>query len=170
MIKFNKRKGFSFYDVVISLVILVIASLYVTKIFVETIEVSKKSNILDVCTYQAIETVENFKGVRDVANINNNAYFSEYEKVIAGDEITLTKNFVLEEETYKENILITKVDSYTNSEIRVAQVYKNSVANDLQYQEYKSSLFKVKVQMFNSSGSVLYDIETMVSENHKVVN
>ncbi len=169
MFKFKKNKGFSLYDILISLVIFVLASVFITKIFAENIEANNSNKILDACTFEAIETFEQVKSLKYGQLYTENAYLSNFSREQTSEEVVFTKKFFIGEEQYKEEVHVKKLESYEADKIKVAMVSASNVNSKITYDYTTSSLFEVTIRIFDKNNNEVYNIKTNFTEEHKVI-
>ncbi len=168
--KLNKRKGYSFYDVIISLIVLILASVYVTKIFVGAVEVNNKNTVLDSCTFEAIETIENLKAIGNFSNYSSNDFLNDFVRVQNIDGIVYSKTFDITEKQYTELVTLELVESYEIDKIKEAKVYSTKSISELSRETMVNSLYQVTVEIYDENQEEVYFIKTYFTEVHKVVN
>ncbi len=168
--KLNKHKGYSFYDVIISLVVLILASVYVTKIFVGAVEVNNKNTVLDACTFEAIETIENLKAIGNFTNYSSNDFLNDFIKVQNVNEIVYSKTFEVTEKQYTEFVTLELIERYEIDKIKEAKVYSTKSISDLSSEKIVNSLYQVTVKIYDENQEEVYYIKTYFTEAHKVVN
>lgn len=170
--KLRKHKGYSFYDVIISLVILILASVYVTKIFVGAVEVNNKNTVLDACTFEAIETIENLKSLGSFSKYSSNELLQEFQRVQNEESRVYSRTFNIDDKEYKEVYSIELVEGYNIDKIKEVQVSKTKETseNDVVKETMANSLYKVTVEIYDEKENEVYNIETYFTESHKVMN
>ncbi len=169
MYKLKKSKGFSLYDILISLIIFVLVSVFITKIFVENIEVNKSNKVLDACTFEAIETIEQIKGISDGVSYTENKYLSNFSKEQTAEDVFYSRNFYIEDEVYKEEVHLKQIESYDTDNVRIATVSNNIVNSEITYDYTNSSLYEANIKIFDKNNNEVYNIKTNFTENHKVI-
>ncbi len=167
--KFKKSKGFSLYDILISLIIFVLISVFLTNVFVKNVEVSNSNKVLDACTFEAVETLEQLRSLNNGQGYSENEYLRSFTREQNANEIIYTKNFMIDGEEYKEQVHVQNVESYVSEKIRTATVSDNNINSELVYDETVNNLYKVSIRIYDNNGKEVYNIETNFTEEHKVL-
>ncbi len=169
MFKLKRSNGFTLYDILISLVIFVLVSIFLTDVFVKNVEVSKSNKVQDACTFEAVETFEQVRSLNNGQGYTNNEYLNSFTKEQTTEDVVYTKTFLIGNEEYKEKVYIELLESYDTEKIRVATVSDNLVNSGITYDSTKSSLYRVTIKIFDENNKEVYNIETNFTEEHKVV-
>ncbi len=169
MFKFKKSRGFSLYDILISLIIFVLVSVFLTRIFVGNVEVNKNNRVLDACTFEAIETFEQIKSVKNGQTFSTNKYFNSFSKEQNPEEIVYSKVFLIGDVEYTEKVHVKMIEEYESDKIKIATVSDSNVNSELSYDYTTTTLYKVKIKIFDNNNKEVYNIETNFTEAHKVI-
>ncbi len=167
--KLNKHKGYSFYDVIISLMILILASVYVTKIFVGAVEVNNKNTIINACTFEAIETIENLKSLGSFTNYKTNEYLQSFQKLQNESGLVYSRNFEISDKYYLERVTLEVVEDYRIDKLTEAKVYSTQTISELKSETMVNTLYQVTVQILNEKNEEVYLVKTYFTESHKVL-
>lgn len=170
MLKLKKHRGFSFYDIIISLIILVLASVFITKIFVGAVELQNKNKIISACTFEAIETIENFKTLKNTSVEDRNKYLQTFKYQQNSDDNMYTKDIDILGKTYKEVVTIAVVEENEVQKIRTAKVSNSDVDNEIDYETIINNLLEVNVEFLDNKDRVVYNIGTYFIKNYKELN
>lgn len=170
MLKLKKHRGFSFYDIIISLIILVLASVFITKIFVGSVELQNKNKIISACTFEAIETIENFKTLKNTSVEDRNKYLQTFKYQQNSDDNMYTKDIDILGKTYKEVVTIAVVEENEMQKIRTAKVSNSDVDNEIDYETIINNLLEVNVEFLDNKDRVVYNIGTYFIKNYKELN
>ncbi len=168
--KLNKHKGFSFYDVIISLVILILASVYVTKIFVGAVEVNNKNTVIDACTFEAIETIENLKAIGNFSTYSSNDFLNDFVRVQNQTGLVFSKTFEIHQNEYTEMVTLELVESYQIDKVKEAKVFSTKSISELSSETMVNNLYQVTVEIYDENEEEVYFIKTYFTEGHKVVD
>ncbi len=169
MFKLKKSKGFSLYDILISLIIFVLVSVFLTRIFVGNIEVNKNNKVLDACTFEAVETFEQIKSLNNGQGYAENKYLSDFWQEQTIDDTVYTRNFQIEDEVYREAVHVKLIESYDSEKVSVATVSDNLVDSELTYDYTNTRLYEVNIKIFDKGNEEVYNIKTYFTEDHKVI-
>lgn len=166
----KKHKGFSFYDILISLVILIFTSLCITKIFVGAVDVKTKNTILDDCTFSSIEVIENIKNMNDLSSYETNEYLSSFEKIQNDSGYLLTKQLFYGDDIYTQTVTIELIETYDTEKIKEATSYKDELSSEIIYEIVSNNLYKIVVDVLDENNNNIYSIETYLTESRKVLS
>lgn len=167
MIKFSGHKGFSFYDIIISLSIFILASFYTTSILAKTIELRESSKATDFYTFKAIETIENLKALNSLEDIETVDYFSDFNKSNKGDMTIYTKDFDINGREYTEKVYISIKYDDTINQINKMKVFSDGTEAEIEYRKYINTLYSVDVEILKDSDELVYGVSTFINERYK---
>lgn len=165
--KHKKHRGFSFYDVIISLIILTLASVYVTKIFVGSVELNKKNEIIAASTFEAIETIETIKSIGYIADLGKSDFFNSFQKQQNGNSIVYTRNFKLLDRDLEEVVYIEVAKRYEVEKIKF--VNTENIEN-IKSEKIANILYNIRVEIYDEYDEEIYSIDTYFAESRKVLN
>lgn len=170
MFNMKKNRGFSFYDVIVSLMVLIIASVFVTRIFVGSVNVSYSNLKMNQFTFEAIETIEIVKSIGNVDNIHKNNYFDDYTKTLHNNQTVFTKQIDIDETTYTEVVSIELAETYTANKIAKVESFNNEIYFEQEYDQYSNNLYRIEVKILDDNKDEVYKVETYFTETHKVLS
>lgn len=164
---YKKKNGFSFYDIVISLVILVFASLFITKIFVGSVELQNSNKITSICTFEAIETLENIKTLENISIEDRNDYLRAFDVEQNNNSSIYSKDIDVLGKTYREIVTISVVDSNYVNKVRSAKIYNSDEENEIDYEKIVSDLLRADVTIYDEDNSEVYTLGTYFTKSYK---
>ncbi len=168
-VKLSKNKGFSLYDILISLVIFVLISVFLTNIFVKNIEVNNTNKVLDACTFEAIETFEQIRSLNKGQGYKENEYLSKFTREQKAEEVVYKRNFMIGVDEYLEAVHVAKTEGYESEKIKTATVSDNLQNSKITYDNSATSLYKISIKIYDKNNNEVYNIETNFTEDHKVL-